>query len=240
LAEDDLQKIKDAYDNGRDSVFVNGTNYVLKGLRKIKLYDFKDSWDSLSDFINSEEVKPFLVFSRLTGKVAIGPHALSLKGNDLTKQFFNEDFGWKKGSDVNDTILQLKKHYINLERIEQLKKIQDKDLDYSKLVRICEEINICYSLDCFYAVGNLLRSILDHVPPTFGFKSFSEVTNNYAGTKSFKEAMQQLDNSLRKISDSFLHTPIRKSETLPNSNQVDFMGGIDFLLSEIVRVKGKN
>lgn len=240
LPEDDLQKFKDAYDYGRENVFIDGTNYSLKALLKVKVFDFKDSWDKLDSFINSEQVRKFHEFSRHSGLIAIGPEALSMKGDDLTKKYFNEDFGWKKSVTKDDDILKLKTHYINNERIEQLSKIQNKKFDYSKLIKISEEINICYNLNCYYSVGNLLRSLIDHVPPVFGYTTFSEVANNYAGTKSFKEAMQQLDRSLRKISDSFLHVKIRTRESLPNSNQVEFIASIDLLLSEIVRLNYDN
>ena len=48
--------------------------------------------------------------------------------------------------------------------------------------------------------------------------------------------MENLNNSSRKISDSHLHTQIRKKEVLPNSNQVDFTNDLDVLLAEIYRV----
>jgi hypothetical protein len=76
---------------------------------------------------------------------------------------------------------------------------------------------------------------LDHVPPIFGCKSFAEVSNNYSGGKSFKESMKRLEDSSRKIADSYLHTQIRKSESLPNPTQVDFSNDLDVLLAEIAR-----
>lgn len=48
--------------------------------------------------------------------------------------------------------------------------------------------------------------------------------------------MIHLDKSLRKIADSFLHTQIRKKETIPNATQVDFRRDLDVLLGEIVRI----
>jgi hypothetical protein len=69
-----------------------------------------------------------------------------------------------------------------------------------------------------------------------GHKTFKEVANNYSGNKSFKDAMQNLENFLRKISDGFLHLTIRKSEVLPTVNQVEFIAPFDLLLSEIIRV----
>ncbi len=234
LPEDDLLKIVEAFDYGRFNVFVNGEEKILGGLQEIKVYTFNDSWDTWHDFVNSAFARNYHEHNRVTGKIAIGKTALASKGEDLTKKFFNNDFGWKKKPEA-DNILMLKKHYINPERIEQLKGLKSQEFDFKKLVRICEEINIAYNLDCFYAVGNLLRSVLDHIAPTLGYKTFKEVANNYAGKKSFKEAMQHLENSLRKISDLFLHTAIQKAEVLPTENQVEFIASIDLLLAEIIQ-----
>ncbi|WP_406751830.1 hypothetical protein [Aquirufa salirivi] len=235
VPEDDLQKIVTAYDNGEGSVFINGERRSLYELVKIKVFTYNDSWDTWNAFVNSVEVKPYYEFSSLTGKIAIGIPALAMKGTDVTKDYFNRDYGWKKKSD-SENIFMLKKQYISHERIEYLKTVKSEKHDFRKLIRICEEINITYNLDCFYAVGGMLRSLIDHVAPIFGYTNFGEVTNNYNGGKSFKEAMQQLEKSMRKISDSFLHTSIRSSEVLPVANQVEFIAPIDLLLSEIIRI----
>jgi hypothetical protein len=77
---------------------------------------------------------------------------------------------------------------------------------------------------------------LDHVPPIFGFEKFKDLANNYAGSKSFRETMQFLQNAARKIGDGHLHTQIRNREVLPNQNQVNFSSAIDVLLAEVVRI----
>ena len=126
--------------------------------------------------------------------------------------------------------------YVDPDRINELKAIPSRNYDLTKLIRLCEELNICFAGECYLSMAMLTRSILDHVPPIFGWTNFSEVANNYAGAKSFKEAMQNLGNSSRKISDYYLHSQIRKSETLPNVTQIDFSNNLDLLLGEIVRV----
>jgi hypothetical protein len=122
-------------------------------------------------------------------------------------------------------------------RFVELRAIQSQEFDLSKLLRYCEELNINYEGGCFLAVTMLGRAILDHVPPIFGCKNFTEVANNYSGgTKSFKQSMEHLDNSLRKIADAHLHVQIRKSEILPNRTQVNFSSDLDVMLAEIVRL----
>jgi hypothetical protein len=111
------------------------------------------------------------------------------------------------------------------------------DFDFRKLVRLCEETNSAYGLQCYYATAMLIRGLLDHVPPVFGFRTFSEVANNYAGGgRSFRETMHHLENASRKVGDAHLHMPFRKSETLLTEQQVNCGQQLDVLLSEIVRI----
>lgn len=122
-------------------------------------------------------------------------------------------------------------------RITELLALASPDFDFTKLIRLCEEINTAYSEGCYFATAMLTRSLLDHVPPVFGSKTFSEVANNYASAgKSFKETMQHLENAARKVADAHLHMPIRKSETLPTPQQVNCGQQLDVLLSEIIRI----
>ena len=81
-----------------------------------------------------------------------------------------------------------------------------------------------------------VRGIVDHVPPIFSRSNFAAVANNYAGSQSFRQHMQHLDNSLRKVADAHLHVQIRASETLPTFVQVDFRADVDVLLAEVVRL----
>lgn len=125
--------------------------------------------------------------------------------------------------------------FVDPERIEQLQKIGKEKFDLSKLIRKCEELNISYSTKSYFSVGMLTRAITDHIPPIFNKNSFSEVAGGY-GTKSFKDSMIHLDKSSRKIADSFLHTHIRRKETLPTKTQVNFSSDLDVLLGEIIRI----
>lgn len=126
--------------------------------------------------------------------------------------------------------------YVDSSRLAALARSSDATFDTSRLIRLGEEINIAAEYECHMATAMLLRAVVDHVPPIFGFRTFSEVANNYGGGRSFQELMQHLDRSLRKIADSHLHVPIRSSEVLPTAPQVDFRAGLDALLGEIIRV----
>ena len=120
-------------------------------------------------------------------------------------------------------------------RLDELRALGSTQFDFSKLIRLCEEINTSYSDGCYFATAMLIRSLLDHVPPIFGKKNFDEVANNYGG-KSFKGTMQHLHNASRNVADGHLHQQIRKSETLPTAQQVNCGQQLDALLEEIVRI----
>lgn len=127
--------------------------------------------------------------------------------------------------------------YVDPSRLNELRAIKNDKFDLTKLIRFCEELNECYENAHFFAVAMLVRAILDHIPPMFESKSFSQVASNYGGsTRSFKESMQHLENSSRKIADAHLHTQIRSKEVLPNKTQINFANDLDILLSEIVRL----
>jgi hypothetical protein len=124
--------------------------------------------------------------------------------------------------------------FVDEARIADLRRVESKAFDLRKLIAVCEELNQCYRAQCYHAVAALTRSLLDHVPPIFGAGTFAEVANN-TGPRSFKEAMQHLENGARKIADPHLHGHIRSSEALPTRVQVDFSQSVDVLLGEIVR-----
>lgn len=125
------------------------------------------------------------------------------------------------------------KNYIDLDRIAKLRSVRSMEFDLKRLIRLCEELNIAFEKKSYLSTGMIVRSIINYVPPIFGFETFKEVVAGY-GSKSFKESMNNLDVTSRKIADSFQHSLIRKHESVPNANQVDFINELDVLLSEIL------
>lgn len=147
---------------------------------------------------------------------------------------------WVRRKENRPPKTRAKPGYITLiseSRLTELRALKPPGFDFRRLIRLCEELNIAYREECYLATAILTRGLLDHVPPVFGKTSFSEVANNYGGGgKSFKETMQHLENAARKVADAHLHMPIRKSETLPTAQQVNFAAQLDVLLGEIVRI----
>lgn len=129
--------------------------------------------------------------------------------------------------------------YVSQIRIEELKKIKNENFDLIKLVKLCEELNDAYRLENYYTVGMLVRTVMNHVPPIFSQPNFDSVVNQYksnGNVKSFRESMEHLEKSNRKIADSYVHSIVRNQEVLPTAIQVDFRQGLDVLLGEIVRI----
>jgi len=131
---------------------------------------------------------------------------------------------------------KLSEYFVSPHRIEELLQIKSADFDLSKLIRLCDEINIAFQHASYYSCALITRAILDHIPPVFGYKSFAEVTNNFPFSKSIKKNLEHLDTSLRNIADSHLHTPISPKEILPTKQQINFSNDLDVLLGEVIRI----
>lgn len=125
--------------------------------------------------------------------------------------------------------------YIAPSRIEELTRLTAPQFDLAKLLELLRELEACHRQACYFAIAALVRTILDHVPPIFGFRTFAEVAANYGGGRSFKDSMIRLQESARTIADQHLHAPIRAREVIPAFPQVDFRPELDLLLAEIVR-----
>lgn len=85
--------------------------------------------------------------------------------------------------------------------------------DVEKLCALISEFNDAFAKSNAYSCVFVLRAILDHLPPLFGFTKFSEVANNYSfssGKKldSAKKLIVTLENVFRHISDEQLHSQI--------------------------------
>jgi hypothetical protein len=125
--------------------------------------------------------------------------------------------------------------YVHPSVIDELSAIPTGQWDFLRLTTLCRELNVSASTDCHMATAMLVRAICDHVTPVFECRNFAEVAGNYAGTRSFKEHMANLDRSLRKVADGNLHTQIRRRESVPTAIEVDFPAAVSELLREIIR-----
>ena len=125
--------------------------------------------------------------------------------------------------------------YINLARLAEIKTIRNDKFDCARLIRLCEELNTAASNEDAHSVIMLTRAILNHVPPVFGHRTFSDVANHYSGGTSLKQILKRLEEVSRKIADRLSHMPIEEKEVTPNMTQVNFSAEMDLLLSELCR-----
>lgn len=229
-----LLKVVEAYLQGDDEFTISGEKYSFGRLTTFKIYTYELQH-------KSENIIPHYLrnvnYSKrgLKGPYLL-PETLLEMGREVTDEFIGDSpFGEKK----EKLRIPNSKLFVNAARIAELKKTSSTDFDVTRLVRLCEELNDNFKHGNWLAVGMVGRTIIHHVPPIFGFRTFEEVFNNYGGPKehiSFKKNMRNLYGSLKHIADGFLHQTIRQKESLPNETQVDFRQDLDVLLGEIVRI----
>ena len=117
--------------------------------------------------------------------------------------------------------------------IEDIAEVTSGQFDTRKLTGYCKELNSSFYHGNVVACLLLMRTVLNHVPPVFGHKTFAEVTAN-AG-KSLKDNLEHLESGVRKLADLHAHQPIRENEQYPTKSQVEpFRPQFEVLLQEVL------
>jgi hypothetical protein len=109
--------------------------------------------------------------------------------------------------------------------------------DWSKLLRLIDEVNGSYRHGNAYAVHTLLRAILDHVPPLFGRANFAGVLNNYPWGQTDKAYMRKLLD-FRLQADDVLHRQISARQDLLSLEDLPPRAWINRLLQECAPAQG--
>lgn len=153
----------------------------------------------------------------------------------VTREFINTSTSVinRKGTD-----------YVSQTRIKELESIKKESYDLTKLIQLCRELNLARKNNLLYSPSMLIRAICDHVPPIFGeqFKNFDSVAAQYKSEKaerSFQKGLKRLQDFMRPAADMNLHGQIRSKESLPDPEQTNFSGELDFMLQEICRILKK-
>lgn len=237
LSLEQVQKVVGAYLKGEPSVTISGKKRVLSGLLDIMIFGYHDTDMPITTTIKYYENN--VNYSRKSSSgVYLPPETLGMMGPDVTKSFIGDSEYGQAAIHQSDS-KPAEKIFISKSRIEELKQITSNKFDLKRQIKLCEEINDNFSNSNFVAVAMIARTIINHIPPIFGYDTFDQVVANYGGAKenkSFKKTMEHLNNSLRPIADSQLHQTIRRSESLPDEIQVDFRQDFDVLLGEIARL----
>lgn len=234
LSKDQLEHIIDGYYSAKKSFTINGDKYYFGNPMSFKIYENERE---LSDAMLVDAIKSKNDYDEdIFGKIIFNDNLFARVAHDVTAENIG-DIGYGEG--LNSSPLfsdSTSEKYIAEERIIGLSMLKSEIFDFSKLIQLCKEVNSNYQLGNYYALGMLIRTITNHIPPIFGFPTFTEVANNYNGGKSFKGNMTNLSNSMKHIADGFLHEQIRKSEDLVTKEQVQFRADIDRLLEELIRL----
>lgn len=230
--DNELQKLSEAFiRSGSSGIFLKTENQAYYKQLLTELVDFIDEV-----FGEENHYSKNIINTANSGYGGFfgGPSKASiLEVQALTRAAYSQ---YKRKLSKNEPLKSRiqKPDYINSERIEEIGRLSSTQFDVTRLLGYCREINQANQSDSFLTIALLLRAIIDHIPPIFGFKNFSEVVNNYNGGKSFKELMERLDKSSRKLADIYLHKQISKKESLPNFTQINYSAELDILLSEII------
>lgn len=222
---------------------------VVNTFKQIIIVRNNISWISLINekwILNIDEMKEFFQelpqLNWLKGKIFIKPE-FEIGEEDETfglyKKYETEIVFYITPDEIKSSYEQQKVEskadiYVAEERINDLRSLQNPKYDPTKLIKLCEELNQNYKWKNYFAVGALLRTILDHIPPIFEKKTFGHVASEYTWGKSHKDLITRLYKSAKKIADNLLHAHIRKRESLPNKTRVNFTPELDILLGEIL------
>ncbi|WP_289644336.1 hypothetical protein [Maribacter aestuarii] len=234
LNEKEFKTVLKAYELGEEKVFLRGRDYPLLDILEIQIYLHQNPHIKDSEvLIASAKIKGW-GRKNLGGEFYLRDEDLRKFGRLVTDEFIEGPFGYLSNSSTSRS--QIKEDYVDSIRIQEIIDLNDPQFDYTRLLRHLEELNLAYQNQMFLSLTPHIRAIIDQIPPIFGQKSFKGVIGQHGG-RSFKASMKILDDSSRKISDAYLHTHIRKIETLPNKTQVNFKNDLDVLLGEIARYR---
>ena len=127
----------------------------------------------------------------------------------------------------------VKSSFISLERIKELEELKSNKFELTKLISLCNELNICHKEKCWYSVIALTRTIANYVPPIFGQPNFESVVSQ--SSTSLKKLLDKLQTDAKNIADHHLHEQAKLGEAILTEQQVDFRNQLDVLLGEVVK-----
>ena len=123
--------------------------------------------------------------------------------------------------------------FLNSDVLLELKDISSDKYDVKKLVAFCDELNDSYGRANYLCCVLLIRAVMNHIPPIFGFNTFTQVVTNSG--KSVKAVLSHLEDQARPIADLHTHILIRKKEQLPSKHQIEpYKPSFEILIQEII------
>lgn len=232
--ENDLTKARNDYDSWiilvRDSIATkySNTGFVAEwlSLSKARLqtqsssYSYSLQWDAFCQNIQSKL-----------------KWLANLPNKALLYENINKPIPVYQHKEINNSatggINNEKTPFISPDRINELRELKSSNFELTKLIALCNELNICYQTNCWYSLSSLTRTILNYVPPIFGGNNFDSVAAQ--SPKSIKKVLEKLNTDAKDIADHHLHEQAMKSEAILTEQQVNFSSQLDVLLVEVIK-----
>lgn len=230
--KEDMKRLTSNYLLGKEKLVINGEQQSTDDLVSFRVFE--------SIMTENDEIKFLEYLASHNWYTGLEPHLepSTLKRfpdqiKEITKELIgNKQYGEEKRSEPKNP----KDSFIDTSRIEDLRRAKIPDFDLSRLIKLCAEINSSYANGNYFAVGMLCRAVKDHIPPLFasgGQVTFQDVIDAKGLEKSDREALKILAQN-KHIQDGFIHSQIKRRESLANSSTVEIRSQIDVLLRLIV------
>ena len=143
---------------------------------------------------------------------------------------------FSSGVESSPSVPMPPKTYVDLrliEELEELDKTCPRSLD--KLLDLARELNSNYAADHPYACHMLLRAILDHIPPAFGYERFAQVVSNHSWGVTDSKYVKKLAET-RNASDDVLHRQIGNSPSRIGMEDLPPRPYVNALLQQLLNV----
>lgn len=104
-----------------------------------------------------------------------------------------------------------------------------------KLESLIREINGAVISGHAHSAHALIRSLLDHISPLFGYTSFGQVANNYKWSETDRKRVKELNTLFRFDADDSLHSHISRKDTSVDMHSIGLIRNtINSVLTEAV------
>ena len=126
------------------------------------------------------------------------------------------------------------KDFVDSGLVARVASLSGQSFNLAKLTRFTVELNENYSRGNYLSCALLIRAIINHVPPLFGHRTFSQVVAG-AG-RSVKAILRQLEEGARDIDDLHTHEIVDGYSSPPTKNQIEpYKPPLEVLYQEIER-----
>lgn len=156
----------------------------------------------------------------------LGPEVRRFKAVRSVEEFIDARVSWFEGEGLRlqpEPAAAVEEHtdgdltgirvFLNPRVLEQLRAAPRGRWDTTKLIALAEELDACVRSGHVYASHAVLRALLDHVPPLFGFQTFSAVVSSHPWGRTDKRYVGGL-STFRDQGDDALHRHISASPDL--------------------------